>query len=168
MRQKSYRKLYCPVPQEQRPLNEYLNIKNSFFFNWPTLKLHKYIYQLIKFGLIILFFSIFITNFFYYFFEFPNKFVLLNFISIITCEIFLILRIYLGWSYIGQKLNNPIIEYEESSWYDGQIWVKPIKILKQDRLIYYHKVFPVLKRLKKTIVYLLLIYIMIFLFTIVI
>ena len=114
------------------------------------------------------FFSIFITNFFYYFFEFPNKFVLLNFISIITCEIFLILRIYLGWSYIGQKLNNPIIEYEESSWYDGQIWVKPIKILKQDRLIYYHKVFPVLKRLKKTIVYLLLIYIIIFLFTIVI
>ena len=79
MLQKSYRKLYCPVPQEQRPLNEYLNIKNSFFFNWPTLKLHKYIYQLIKFGLIILFFSIFITNFFYYFFEFPNKFVLLNF-----------------------------------------------------------------------------------------
>jgi hypothetical protein len=62
MRQKSYRKLYCPVPQEQRPLNEYLNIKNSFFFNWPTLKLHKYIYQLIKFALIILFFSMFITK----------------------------------------------------------------------------------------------------------
>ena len=168
MLQKSYRTLYCPVPEEQRPLNEYLSIKNSLFFYWPTLKLHNYIYELIKFALFILFFSVFITNFFYFFFEFPKKFILLNFFIIITSEIFLLLRIYLSWSYIGQKLNNPILEYEESSWYDGQIWVKPIKILKQDRFIYYYKVFPVLKRLKKTIVYLSLIYIVIFLFAIVI
>jgi hypothetical protein len=31
MQQKSYKKFYCPVPEDQRPLKEYLDLKNSFF-----------------------------------------------------------------------------------------------------------------------------------------
>jgi hypothetical protein len=27
----------CPVPQEQRPINEYQELKESWFFSWVTL-----------------------------------------------------------------------------------------------------------------------------------
>jgi hypothetical protein len=83
-------------------------------------------------------------------------------------EIFLLFRISLGWYYIKERLFNPVVEYEESGWYDGQFWVKPIKILKQDRLLCLYKVLPVLKRLEKTIIYLLLAIIVIFLLIIII
>jgi hypothetical protein len=142
--------------------------KKLFFFNWPTLNLNDYIIKLLKFSLIILFFSIPITNYYYYYLEFFSDFILLNFFIVIYSEIFLLLRIYWGWSYVANRLNNPIVEYEESGWYDGQLWVKPIKILKQDRLIFYYKVVPILNRLKKSIVYFSLISIIFFLFTIII
>lgn len=29
-------KSICPVPQEQRPINEYLALKESFSFSWTT------------------------------------------------------------------------------------------------------------------------------------
>jgi hypothetical protein len=32
MQEKKGRKTYCPVPEEQRPLNEYVTFKTSFFF----------------------------------------------------------------------------------------------------------------------------------------
>lgn len=30
--QNKIRKIYCPVPEEQRPLSEYISFKTSFFF----------------------------------------------------------------------------------------------------------------------------------------
>jgi len=166
MQQKPYRKFYCPVPEEQRPLNEYLNLKNSFFFNWPTLNILNYIKKLGTLSSFILLFSIPITNSFYPIIEFPTQFILANIFVVINLLIFLLGRIYLGWSYVEERLFNPTVEYEESGWYDGQIWVKPVKVLKQDRLICSYKVFPILKRLEKTIVYFSVVSILIFLFTI--
>ena len=26
---------YCPIPKEQVPIQEYIEISNSFFFSWP-------------------------------------------------------------------------------------------------------------------------------------
>jgi hypothetical protein len=165
MQKKIYKKFYCPVPEEQRPLNEYLNLKNVPFFDWPTFDLKKYIFKLSIFAFIILFFSIPISNYCSYYFEFQSRFFLLNLFTVGTSEIFLLLRVYLGWSYIEERLTKPFVEYEESGWYDGQIWIKPIKILKQDRLICYYKVLPILSRLKKTILYCLIIYFIIFIFS---
>lgn len=164
MKQKPYKKLYCPVPEEQRPLNEYLNLKSSFFFSWPTFEIKKYIIKFITLAQTTLIFSVPISNYFYSFTEFPYKFIILNCFIIITIEIFIIIRIYLGWLYIQKRLNKPIIEYEESGWYDGQIWIKPIKILKQDRLICYYKVLPIINRVQKTIVYFFMFYFIIFTF----
>ena len=31
------------------------------------------------------------------------------------------LRIYLGWSYVGDRLLSAAVEYEETGWYDGQV-----------------------------------------------
>jgi hypothetical protein len=165
---KSLRKFYCPVPNDQRPLNEYLNLKNSFIFNWPTFNFKKYFYNLLIFSFFLFIFLIPITNFYYSFFEFPLKFFLVTIKNIFILEILFLLRIYLGWLYIKERLEKSIIEYEESGWFDGQIWVKPIKILKQDRLISYYKVVPVLIRLKKNIIYFIVISILIFLLILVI
>ena len=32
-----------------------------------------------------------------------------------------VLRIYLGWSYVGDRLLSAAVAYEETGWYDGQV-----------------------------------------------
>lgn len=44
------------------------------------------------------------------------------------------------------------VEYEETGWYDGQIWVKTAEVLARDRLLGSFSVKPVLSRLKITLV----------------
>ena len=39
------------------------------------------------------------------------------------------------------------MEYEESGWYDGQIWNKPIKLKEKESLIAFLEVKPILKNL---------------------
>ncbi len=46
-----------------------------------------------------------------------------------------VLRIYLGWAYVGDRLLSAAVEYEETGWYDGQIFVKPPEVLARDRLL---------------------------------
>ncbi|MCX5947794.1 MAG: CGLD27 family protein, partial [Cyanobacteria bacterium] len=41
--------------------------------------------------------------------------------------------------------------YEESGWYDGQVWEKPVAWRQQDLLVATHQVKPVLQRLRRTI-----------------
>jgi Conserved in the green lineage and diatoms 27 len=164
MEKKLYRKLYCPIPEQQRPLKEYLNLKNSLFFDWSNFSLN-----ILKFNflsLIIFFILLTISNYFYYFFEFPIKLIYYFYCIILLIELILFFKIYLDWLYIEQRLNKPFIKYEESSWYDFEIWIKSIKIMKQDRLISYYKVSPILKKLRKIIVYYLLIYFLILIFNI--
>ena len=47
------------------------------------------------------------------------------------------------------------VPYEESGWYDGQVWIKPPEVLLQDRLIGTYDVYPGLLRLQITLVSLL-------------
>lgn len=37
-------------------------------------------------------------------------------------------RVLQGWSYVGDRLLSAVIPYEESGWYDGQMWVKPPEV----------------------------------------
>ena len=57
--------------------------------------------------------------------------------------------------YIYNRLNSETIEYEESGWYDGQIWEKPIEWRSKDLLIAQHQVKPVLNHLEIIIIILL-------------
>ena len=41
------------------------------------------------------------------------------------------------------------MEYEESGWYDGQVWEKPLSWRQQDLLVARHEVRPVLERLRQ-------------------
>lgn len=69
--------------------------------------------------------------------------------SLFLCLV--LLRLYLGWAYISSRLSDGTVFYEESGWYDGQTWSKPLEVQTQDRLVVTYEVQPLLKRLKKTL-----------------
>lgn len=62
-----------------------------------------------------------------------------------------VVRMYLGWAYVGNRLLSATVEYEETGWYDGQIWVKTGEVLARDRLLGSFSVKPALSRLKFTL-----------------
>ncbi len=66
--------------------------------------------------------------------------------------ILLLIRQWLSWVYIYKRLNSENIEYEESGWYDGQTWEKPIDWRAKDLLIAQHQIKPVLNHLEVIII----------------
>nr|QCI05486.1 hypothetical protein [Crouania attenuata] len=141
-------KKQCPVPFDQQPLNEYFELKNSWLFSSSINELNIYIVFIIRL-FVILFILIFI---------FLSMFSNLNLFKIVISDllivqlslIFLCIRLYLGWSYVIKRLLSATIFYEESGWYDGQMWIKTSDILMQDRLIALYQVNPSIKRVKYT------------------
>ena len=57
------------------------------------------------------------------------------------------IRLYLGWNHIFKRLTSEKVEYEESGWYDGQIWIKPVNLKEKESLIASLEVKPILKNL---------------------
>ena len=145
-------KFSCPVPKEQRPINEYLQLVQSNFFSWPFLEEARFQKKLIRAFIICFILFLPLSNLFYSLTQSPIKLLLLNSTLTTFFMLFLILRLILGWNYIKQRLYNPTVFYEESGWYDGRIWVKSKTILLQDRLIRDYQVLPVIKKLNKTLV----------------
>lgn len=64
--------------------------------------------------------------------------------------ILLLVRLYLGWYYVSDRLTSATVFYEESGWYDGQTWIKPEEVLNRDRLIATYEIKPILRRLQLT------------------
>ncbi|EFJ41307.1 hypothetical protein VOLCADRAFT_98713 [Volvox carteri f. nagariensis] len=62
-----------------------------------------------------------------------------------------VIRIYLGWSYVGDRLLSAAVPYEETGWYDGEMFVKPPEVLMRDRLLGTYEVKPVLSKLRTTL-----------------
>lgn len=150
----------CPVPFDQQPLNEYLALKKSWLFSLSTYKIKDYI-----FNILVLFLFLFIICGFIIIFLFFNKInlykILIMDILIVNILIFLIfMRLYLGWSYIIKRLLSATIFYEESGWYDGQIWIKTSASLTQDRLVGIYQIIPYLVRIRYTIIILCFIFIL--------
>nr|YP_009395194.1 hypothetical protein [Bryothamnion seaforthii]ARW63962.1 hypothetical protein [Bryothamnion seaforthii] len=141
----------CPVPFDQQPLNEYLSLKKSILFSWSLSQIRPFVFGLLLIFLFIYFvlslliiplmsrsniFKVFSLDFFI-----SNIFLFVIFI-----------RLYLGWSYIMKRLLSATVFYEESGWYDGQVWVKTSKYLIQDRLIGLYQIKPFIQRIKYTFI----------------
>ena len=136
--------LLCPVPDDQKPINEYLNLKENKFLNWGSLNSNKNKKFL---GTIFLtFFSFFSINEFQSF-SFKSFFEIL-FNTFIVIQFFLLV-ILIRWTTINQKFQNSRLIYEEASWYDGQIWEKPFFLIKNDKLISTQKIEPILEEILK-------------------
>ena len=130
----------------------------------------------------------------------PAEFALAGAAGAMLVVLAAVLRIYLGWSYVGNRRGHSLalptlflvrdrlfstfaphaqkcraslrsgahlflprktaaqsrllsatIEYEETGWYDGQLWTKPPEVLARDRLLGTYEVRPCLGRLKATL-----------------
>jgi hypothetical protein len=141
----------CPVPKYQRPLTEYNDLKNSFTFSWTKQESYSFGKTLTIFLVILIFFTSLIvtTN---HDWE-KDEVTSLVQISSSALGIFTlwILRLYLGWRYIYNRLMNATVTYEESGWYDGQTWIKTNEVLIQDRLVGTYEVLPIIDRLRLVI-----------------
>ncbi len=146
-------KILCPVPQNQRPLNEFNNIRNSWIISWPfqekSIFYKKLIYSWITFiplTLIIAYGSDYLKN---------NIFdlILISITASLLFPLLLLFRQWLSWIYIYKRLNSENIEYEESGWYDGQVWEKPIDWRAKELLIAQHQIKPILNHIEIIIVF---------------
>ncbi len=144
----------CPVPREQQPINEYQQLKESCFFGWARLDVQGYIKKL---GWIWLWSWLIAGPLAAESFApltYPSQFMLCGTGGASIFVALSVLRLYLGWSYVGSRLQRETVFYEESGWYDGQTWQKTEEILARDRLVATYEVEPILLRLKRTGVYL--------------
>jgi hypothetical protein len=144
--------LLCPVPETQKPINEYISLKENFFTNWTTLTKENYYKKIVNFYFIFLSFSIFFT--------FPNfSFSIKNLLNYLIINLFisnsffliLLLTLYVNWYQIKKRFEMARLVYEESSWYDSQIWEKPFLLIKNDKLLKTQKIEPIIQRLSRII-----------------
>ena len=138
--------LLCPVPEDQKPINEYINIKENDLFNWVTFSPKKYAEKIRNLFFTCFLGSIFLielfisnsTDLFYLFF--------LNFLLSTFFFCLFIFLILIRWIEIKNKFNSTRLFYEEASWYDGQIWEKPFELIKNDKLLSSQKIEPIIQR----------------------
>ena len=136
----------CPVPREQQPTNEYIELSKSLFFSWPKTK-KSLIIVLIKFWLGAFVLFLVISSGSVYFKTSLLKYVLLSFFSSLSIPLLISLRLYIGWNHVFKRLTSERIEYEESGWYDGQVWIKPLILKEKESLIASIEVKPILKNI---------------------
>ena len=147
--------IICPVPLKQRPLNEFNSIRESWIISWPLLErnifyrklLHSWIF-ITPITFIISYGSNYLKNNIY-------DLTVISLTASLLFPILLLSRQWLSWLYIYKRLNSENIEYEESGWYDGQVWEKPIDWRAKDLLIAQHQIKPILKHVKMIIIILL-------------
>ena len=70
-------------------------------------------------------------------------------VAALAVPLLLLVRQWLGWTNLQRRLTATAVEYEESGWYDGQVWEKPVAWRQQDLLVAQHEVRPVLLRLQQ-------------------
>ena len=140
----------CPVPKDQQPTNEFIELSKSKIFSLAKSK-KSFSFILIKYwvGTFIIFLTI--SSGSVYFETSTLKYILLSFFSSLSFPFLFSLRLYLGWNHIFKRLTSEKIEYEESGWYDGQIWIKPLNLKEKESLIALLEVKPILINLIQTI-----------------
>jgi hypothetical protein len=142
--------LLCPVPEEQKPINGYIGLKENQLTNWTTLSKKNYEKKLLS----LFSFFFFVVSFFRVSSFSDSRYLfdwfLITFSLSLTLLFFLVLLIFFRWKQIEKDFNQPRLFYEEASWYDGQIWEKPFSILKNDKLISTQKIKPILERISRT------------------
>ena len=136
----------CPVPKEQQPTNEFLELSNSKVFALAKTN-KKFSIILISTWLVAFLIFLVISSGSSYFQTYILRYIFLSFFGSLSVPLLITIRLFLGWSHIYKRLMSEIIEYEESGWYDGQIWNKPIELKEKESLIASIEVKPILKNL---------------------
>jgi hypothetical protein len=141
----------CPVPPEQRPLRQYEELRESWFFAWPTADLAGLLRPLALSWLTVLPLTVLVASGSWVLRHHPARLVMAGAVAAIALPTLMLVRQWLGWTTIHQRLVSERVEYEESGWYDGQVWEKPLPWRQQDLLVAQHQVRPILERLRQAI-----------------
>ena len=136
----------CPVPREQQPTNEFIELSRSIIFSWPKTK-KSLISILIKFWLSAFVLFLVIASGSIYFKTSLLKYILLSFFGSLSIPLLITIKLYLGWNHVFKRLTSEKVEYEESGWYDGQVWIKPLVLKEKESLIASIEVKPILNNL---------------------
>lgn len=140
----------CPVPSEQLPLNEYQDLQESWFFRWATLENPRYLTKLAWITIWSWAIAAPIAAASFPLAKYFSQFLLISTAGAILLLFLVLLRLYLGWAYVSSRLMDSNVVYEESGWYDGQVWNKPTEVLTRDRLVATYQIQPLLKRMRQT------------------
>ncbi len=144
--------LLCPVPEDQKPINEYIGLKENPLTNWTTLSKKNYLKKIMNLFLInlslicLLNLNAVLVDFNHFF----NWLITNTFISFNLISLFFIVILF-RWKQTQNRFEQTRLVYEEGSWYDTQIWEKPFLIIKNDKLISTQKIEPVIQRLLSTL-----------------
>jgi hypothetical protein len=143
------------VPKDQIPAVEYIQLKNSLEFTWTTQGIIPFFKTILLISGVIILLLALVFSYKTDIETHKVEFLIKIGISSTTILICIMLRFYLAWEYIYTRLNLATITYEESGWYDGQVWIKPRESLLKDKLIATYEVLPITKRLKSSLILLL-------------
>ena len=137
----------CPVPPEQRPLEEFQQLSESWFFSWPTGEVSSLKRSLLISWLLMLPLCTLVASGSLTLKADPPRLVVAGAVAALVLPLLLLVRQWLGWTYVMQRLLSESVDYEESGWYDGQTWEKPLSWRARDLLVARHEVRPILSRL---------------------
>ena len=142
----------CPVPKDQRPASQLRECQESALVGWGALELKWYLARL---GALGAFFYVVvaypIASYSYNPETQPVEAVICATVGALTATAAFALLIYNNWSYVRGRLLSATVEYEETGWYDGQVYVKDPEMLARDRLLGTYTVGPIVERLRKTL-----------------
>mmetsp|Transcript_25675 Transcript_25675/g.35736 ORF Transcript_25675/g.35736 Transcript_25675/m.35736 type:complete len:315 (-) Transcript_25675:68-1012(-) len=139
------------VPTDQQPTKELENAKkNGLLFNWPSLPLPQYLTRVGGLYLIMagLSFPFSLSGFDGH--DLKAELITSNMVALGVLELVL-LRLFVSWDYIGQRLLSDRVEYEQTGWYDGDVWEKPSQVVARDRLLHSSEVQPALARIQSSL-----------------
>lgn len=142
----------CPVPPEQLPINQYEDMRDSWFYAWGGRNGAGYIKPVVILWALSWVVTGPMVGASYAPGRYPLPFGLLAAAGALILPILALTQLYIGWLHVGQRLQQSAVPYEESGWYDGQMWRKPEEVLNRDRLIMDYQVKPILQRVRNTIV----------------
>ena len=140
----------CPVPKDQQPTNEFIALSKSKLFSLPKSK-KSFLVLLFKFWVVTFLLFIIISSGSIYFKTDLLRYILLSIFCSLSLPLLFSIRLYLGWNHVFKRLNSEKVEYEESGWFDGQIWIKPVNLKEKESLIALLEVKPILKNLIQTL-----------------
>jgi len=141
----------CPVPPEQQPLQEYLQLLDSWFFRWPSASPASLLRPLVLAWLLALLPALLVASGSYALRRHPLPLLVSALVVALLLPMLLLVRQWLGWSYVRRRLVRERIDYEESGWYDGQVWEKPLAWRQRDLLVVRHQLQPVMDRLRSAL-----------------
>ena len=95
----------CPVPKDQQPTNEFIELSKSTIFSWPKSK-KSLIIVLIKFWIVTFVIFLVIASGSIYFKSSILKYILLSFFSSLAIPLLVSIRLYLGWNHVFKRLTS--------------------------------------------------------------